>query len=603
MNQQPDSQPQIAPTEATQPGAANESVENLLPAANELEQSSLHPLDDSLEAGPALGQEPPLAEEHDVLHPVQDHTSPAVLAEPHITQAPELPADSQVDAMSSSEPLATAAPIVSPDDGGEAPALRLEQTEENSGDEQAEPLPTDELDALEAPQAPVIESMEPDEISGEPFDSDPAQGPPPSLPQEEEEEPPECLPNTTYNPEKSIPNGTSGADEDAQIPPEALEVPAVESEPTADAWPAESPIESAAEPVVFPDREQAEAAPRIPEMPATHEEPCHGAQEEPAATMQEEQEATMHVRLERPRTTDEERITIGFVEDAPQNGDHVHLQERQKRLDQDQDERKSKEKEEADARELLQELEQERDAAQAQEDEAAQVAAQEQKAGEADRQEQKDPAKLRRERSIRERAERETLEQVYEAKRLLALMEQEIRATEAQDEIEKAALAERAKRENEQLEYKQMQRERLEQHRRNTEARLAANGTTSAQKETEQVEAARRAIEEASRDRVPNDAGPPPMPPTGSQERRAAAEPARAQTPPSGGYRAQAQDHSPGQSDRPFRSYRSFAPHARKLRTQGAGPNYPPKPYAVSRFMDDDIPPAPSPPMSRVRPM
>jgi hypothetical protein len=81
--------------------------------------------------------------------------------------------------------------------------------------------------------------------------------------------------------------------------------------------------------------------------------------------------------------------------------------------------------------------------------------------------------------------------------------------------------------------------------------------------------------------------------------RRSMIESARAPSPLSGV--PDMQDRSPV-SDRPFRSYRSFAPHAPKLRTHEAGPNHAPKPYAVAQLIEDNRPSAPSPPMSKVRP-
>jgi hypothetical protein len=213
---------------------------------------------------------------------------------------------------------------------------------------------------------------------------------------------------------------------------------------------------------------------------------------------------------------------------------------------------------------------------------------------------QKESERLEEERLARQRLEQEKLEQIAEARKLLALMEEERRAAEIQEELEAAAVAERAQREKdkieaaaaaeraqkekEELQEEQLRRERAAEARIARKARAAADVLEEAQRE-----AAEKHTEDGSREQaeIPFIA------------RRSMIESARAPSPPSGV--PDMHDRSPV-SDRPFRSYRSFAPHAPKLRAHEAGPNHAPKPYAVAQLIEDNRPPAPSPPMSKARP-
>jgi hypothetical protein len=576
--------PQIAHPKATQS------------TTNEIEHSSYNGLDDKPDAGSILDQEPPLQDEQkeqEAIQPIEDLDSTLVLSGPQLAQAPDLLAEPQLHTTSPAEPVVVMAPEVVPEDfaprmptEAEAPAIQEDQPEMATGERRTEsPQPVD-FDAPVAPTTPVapevpeVEPTESAEIVDGTLDSEPVQEMP-STHQIESQSLPD-IDNDLENPTTDEP---FEAVEDQPIPPQAMEAPCVPIEPHADAVSEENIVEPATEPEILSHGEMNEAP---TEIQTAHEEPCH-----------QDGESTEDNQVEQNCTMEKDDIPADIVQDAQEKDAEVFWP--QERLDQESGERERRKHEEAEALGLLQELEHEIHAEQTRnQTEAAGVAEQTLEEPETETPAQTESERKQQEGAIRERIERETLEQVFEAKRLLALMEQEIRATEAQDEIEKAALAERAKRENEQLEYKQMQRERLEQQRRDMEARMAASGITSAQKEADQVEAARRAIEGTSRARILNGVGARPMPSSPAQERWPADELPRARTPPSAGRRAH--DRSPSQSDRPFRSYRSFAPHARKLRTQEAGPNYPPKPYSVSHFLEDDIPAAPSPPMSRVQP-
>ena len=609
-------EPQPAPPKATLSDIANDNAEDPQPAANQIDHSLHDELDDYyyLEAGSIPDQKPPLQREPDAMQPIQDLTSTTVLPSPDLVQTPDSPGEPQLDTASPDEPIVAMAPDMEQDDfaqsmpaDAQAADVQDEEFLTPLGEERPEyPQPLN-FDVPMPPTPPVApesqtpEPVEPADIAAPPSDGEPVE----ETPSEQQVEPP-SLPDIDNDLENPPTDEPLDAPEDQPIPQELPEAPPVQTEPLADETseehtvqmerPAdevseERTVESATVPVVFSQDEMPEAPIAFPEMPPSHQESHHP-----------EEEAVDNDQAQRHETREENGFLPEAVQGAPQNDAKVHWQENhQEKLDQESSEQEIRRKEETRAKELLKELKQKIHMKQAR-DEAEADGAAEQSHEEANtRTEAQEASETKQqEGAIRERIERETLEQVTEAKRLLALMEQEIRATEAQDEIEKAALAERAKRENEQLEYKQMQRERMEQRRRDMEARMAASGTTSAQKEADQVEAARKAIEEASRARGPNGVGSRPMASSPAQERWPGDELPRARTPPSAGYRAH--DRSPSQSDRPFRSFRSFAPHARKLRTQEAGPNYPPKPYSVSHFLEDDIPAAPSPPMSRVRP-
>lgn len=594
MKTQQELDSQIAPIQATQSGIANDNVEELHPAANEIEQPSIQRFHGKPETGRILDPEPPLEEEHEAIQPIQDLTSTTVLPRSQLLPAPELPGELHADIESLGEPFTIVAPEATPEDFAqsipadtEAAPVQEGQMEIPAGQTRAKSPHMVAFDIPEAPTAPtapevqIAEPTEPIEIAGGAIDSDPVKETPSAY-----QEKAQSLPDSDHHGEDPTSNEPFDVAEEQRILLEVPEAPPLQPESFVSTGPIEDAANPAAEPTVSFHGEETEAP---ADIQTAHEERWHQRRRVPH-------------RFEQHSIVEESVIPPEVAQDSRETDAEVYWQQGQhERPDQGKTRWKRRENEEAGAIGLLQELEREIHEEQTQEEmEAAQVVDEAQEEPETKTEEQKESEKRQRESAIRERVERETLEQVFEAKRLLALMEQEIRANEAQEEIEKAALAERAKRENEQLEYKQMQRERLEQHRRDMEARMAAGGATSAQKEADQIEAARKAIEEATRDRIPNGVGPCPMPPSAAQQRWPADEPPpRAETPPSAVNGAH--NRSPSQSDRPFRSYRSFAPHARKLRTQEAGP-YPPKPYALTHSLEDDIPAAPSPPVSRVRP-
>lgn len=598
MKEEQEIDPRTEATDATESGTADKVTEDLHAAANETEHSMIDGSDEEPEQRPVLEQETSMAEDQESTQPVEDPASPTVPQRPDLIQDSALPETSREDVEPPSEPIAATAPEVGSEDSAqsvptdrEETVIQEEQMEPTTGEERVESLQTEEVDTATASAEDTAESAQPVETTDDAVGSDPAEETP-LVHQTELEE----LPATTYDPKQSKSNEPLNTVDDESLPLQPLEASTVQHEPLPEVLSTEDGAEPTGEIGIVLDEEGTGTAEGFKEAPEPEEERRH-----------QDEEAAQHAQVDQYITLEELRRSM-FVPDALETRAEDDLQQEQpERSDIERIERERIEEEEvkqmilqqeAEAKDLLAQLEQERLLGQTQDE--TEAAEQAQTEVETQRGEHKESERLQRERVTREGSEQEALEQVAEARKLLALMEQERRAIEAQEEIEKAAFAERAKRENEQLEYKQMQRERLEQHRRDMEARMAAEAAASAQKEADQVAAARRAIEETSRDQIPNETTEAPMPPPTGQERRPAAEPARAQTPPSAGYGAH--ERSPGQSDRPFRSYRSFAPHARKLRTQEAGPNYPPKPYAVSHLMEDDIPPAPSPPMSKVRP-
>lgn len=599
MKEEQEIDPRTEATDATESGTADKVTEDLHAAANEIEQSMIDESDEESEQRPVLEQEPSMAEDQETTQPVEDPASPTVPQRPDLIQDSALPETSREDVEPPSEPIAATAPEVGSEDSAqsvptdrEETVIQEEQMEPITGEERAESLQTEEVDTSIAPEKHTAESAQPVEATDDAVGGDQAEETP-LVHQTELEE----LPAIAYDPKQSKSNEPLHTVDDEPLPPQPPEVSTVQPEPLPEVLSTEDGTEPTGEIGIVLDEEGTRAAEGFKEALEPEEELRH-----------QDGEVAEHAQVDQYITLEELRRSM-FVPDALETRAEDNLQQEQsesadierierERIEEEEEVKQMIRQQEAEAKDLLAQLEQERLLSQTQDE--TEAAEQAQAEIETKRGERKESERLQRERITCERSEREALEQVAEARKLLALMEQERRAIEAQEEIEKAAFAERAKRENEQLEYKQMQRERLEQHRRDMEARMAAEAAASAQKEADQVAAARKAIEETSRDRIPNETIEAPMPPPTGQERRPAAEPARAQTPPSAGYGAY--ERSPGQSDRPFRSYRSFAPHARKLRTQEAGPNYPPKPYAVSHLMEDDIPPAPSPPMSKVRP-
>ncbi|KAG9381797.1 hypothetical protein A1F94_007451 [Pyrenophora tritici-repentis] len=228
--------------------------------------------------------------------------------------------------------------------------------------------------------------------------------------------------------------------------------------------------------------------------------------------------------------------------------------------------------------------------------------------------ERKESERLEQERVAREMVEQERQEQIAEARKLLELMEQERREEEeAREEMEAAAMADRARRAAEQLDRERLNREQQEQEQLHhdqtehdgleTEARAAPDTDEHAQRAADQDEAARSAAEEPRWRHTSHQEEAPQVPQASARARQPLAEsPARGSSPSSAVPGMHDRSPTSATFDPPFRSYRSAAPHAPKLRRQEAGPNHVPKPYAVSQLIEDNRPPAPSPPMSRVRP-
>ena len=373
---------------------------------------------------------------------------------------------------------------------------------------------------------------------------------------------------------------------------EAPERPGVERFETAQ----EGLVTLAAEPEVEPEY--------IPEVLSV--EAATKPSYEFAAPADEEAPAQEQVQLE------EEATTTAEAQEAAEHVQAIQAQEDAPHKELDRLEQEALEHERLAKEALEQEMShKEAEASRSLENQRAREAQEEMEAAEAVKraveemrvkkeEQQRESERLEEERLARERLEQEKLEQVSEARKLLALMEEERRAEEAQeeieaaavaeraqkekDEIEAAAAAERARKEKKELEEEQLRREKAAQARIARKARAAAEVLAE-----EQRLAAERHAEDGSREQaeIPFIA------------RRSMIESARAPSPLSGV--PDMQDRSPV-SDRPFRSYRSFAPHAPKLRTHEAGPNHAPKPYAVAQLIEDNRPSAPSPPMSKVRP-
>jgi hypothetical protein len=241
---------------------------------------------------------------------------------------------------------------------------------------------------------------------------------------------------------------------------------------------------------------------------------------------------------------------------------------------------------EAEARALLERMEQERHEEEAQEvieaAEAAKAAEQAQKEIEGKAEEQ---CTVEHERNNCEKSEQDRRQQEAKARMLLESMEQEKHAGEAAEAAETAELARKEaeakvreqqegleRLEQNRVEQEQINYERLNQERLDREAREAAKTAKNAQREAEEAEAARMAAEQALREPISIENEVSQASPTPLNEREPVAESTRTATPPPA------------------------------VRTPSRRSIHVPRPQAVTQLMEEDRPPAPSPPVGRVRP-
>jgi serine/arginine repetitive matrix protein 2 len=258
----------------------------------------------------------------------------------------------------------------------------------------------------------------------------------------------------------------------------------------------------------------------------------------------------------------------------------------------EEDLEKQRLEQEAEARQLLKRMEEEKHATEAQEKMIADEAAEQVREAEvkADEERKELESKAEQDRIDTEKSEQEAI-----ARQLLKQMELE-RHAEAQ---ESARAAEQARQEAKVKE----EQHRVEIERLEVEAREAAEFAEKTQREVKQAEIARIAAEQALDEPIPD--------PNWSEPHQVLTTPVPQQDPVVAYTRApipRSAASSPhdrpasATSDRPSRSYRSPAPHVPKLRTQEAGPNHALRPQAISQLIEDNRPPAPSPPIGRARP-
>ncbi|CAO2656774.1 Nn.00g055770.m01.CDS01 [Neocucurbitaria sp. VM-36] len=300
---------------------------------------------------------------------------------------------------------------------------------------------------------------------------------------------------------------------------------------------------------------------------------------------QDEQKAETEKQRKEQERLEQEAKDVAAAKEEEHRKELERLEQEkleQEKLEQEKLEQEKLEQEKLEQEKLEQEkLEQERveqegkDAADAAEQAQKEAEANEQKRLEQEAIEAADAAKAAEEaqkeaeaEQSRQREELEKQEQEDKRKELERLdqarLEQE--AAEVAEKAQKEAEAEEAQR---QEEADRLEKERTEHKRLEQEAKDAAQVAERAQEEAEEAGAARIAAEQALRE-------PTPIPePT--------IEPARAPSPPSRS------------------SPRSVTREETKRRVHEPGPIHAPRPQAVTQIIEDNRPPAPSPPVGRIR--
>jgi hypothetical protein len=598
MGEERESASQADSTEATELVTAAQSAEDMRHTTGEEEQSPTIDAGDTIDPEPTVEQKD-ASEEQQTTQPLQESASqPHLLTQESLqpTIEDETPAEDIEPLQESVTELAPGAEAElsiqsAPDSAGEA-LESAELMEGTASGERVESDPTDILEApaaLEVPEAPEVpEALEVPEAPEIPEASEAPEAP--EVPGARPEEPAEVV-------EDAITVTAIEQDQAALAQePETLQKAPEESVDVEPSDALNDEISSFGVPETTVDSESKLDALSVDATTKPTYDSAVPAEEEEAPVQEQDQledEATFAAQAQ--EATDDAQAA-----QAQENAQREELARlEQEALDHERQAKEALEQEilqkEAEAAKLLKEQR----AREAQEEtEAAEAVKQALEEMRAKKEEQqRESERLEQERLARERLEQEKLEQIAEARKLLASMEEERRAAEIReeleaaaaaervqkekDEIEAAAAAERARKEKEELQEEQLRRERAAEARIARKARAAAEVLEEAQRE-----AAERHTEEGSREQaeIPFIA------------RRSMIESARAPSPPSGV--PDMHDRSPV-SDRPFRSYRSFVPHAPKLRTHEAGP---PKPYAVAQLIEDNRPPAPSPPMSKARP-
>jgi serine/arginine repetitive matrix protein 2 len=392
-----------------------------------------------------------------------------------------------------------------------------------------------------------------------------------------------------------------GADEEREEPhkEEAEEISITPEAPSA---PLQDPEEEVEQPLATGPSTAVseELLPSAPEAPLAQPESTTEAQR--LADAVDEKRRRKAARLERYRIEqdrlDEQELEQKRLENeakqAVERAQEAETKELE-RLEQETAERNRLEEEElekqrleqeADARQLLESMGEERRATEAHE--AAEQARETEV--KADEQRKELESKAEQERLDTEKAEQEAM-----ARQLLKQMELERRA-----EAEEAArAAEQARQEAEAEEEEQ----RAELERLEVNAREAAEFADKTQREAEEAEVVRIAAEQALDEPISHPTGNEPFQALANPvpQRDPVLESARVPIPRSAASSPHDRPAS-ATSDRPSRSHRSPAPHVPKLRMQEAGPHYAPKPQAVSQLIEDNRPPAPSPPMGKARP-